>query len=142
MTTSHKIKPCDVIYGLRTALFVGVVTRNLFGPYPLGQCVSRKFSEFRSYRKTKFSTPEIPDFNGTKTVVPNSENFRETYRNCYRNSGPKPLSEITPEFSSFSKFPVEFPEPLLKIENSGLNRTRPAQIRLKTYMSKMASKPS
>ena len=63
----------------------------------VSQCETNFFSEFRSYRKTKFSAPEFPELNGTNTVVPNSENFRENYRNCYRKSGPKPLSEIIPE---------------------------------------------
>ena len=105
---------------------------------PLGQCVTKLFSEFRSYRKTKFSTPEIPDFNGTNSVVPNSEKFRENYQNCYRNSGPKPLSEIIlepnplskiiPGIPFFSKIPVYYLEPLLRIKNSGLNQMYLGQI--------------
>ena len=93
----------------------------------LGHCVTKLISEFRSYRNTKFSAPEFPELNGTNTVVPNSENFRENYRNCYRNSGTKPLSKIIPEpkplskiileIPFFLKIPVYYSELLLRIKN-------------------------
>ena len=101
----------------------------------LRQCETKLISDFRTYQNTKFSTPEFPEFSGTKTGLSKSENKSETETETteiiinnrnFRKSPKIPVisdfsdfSEnsglIRPEFSFFSDFS----------ENSGQNQTRP-----------------
>ena len=75
-----------------------------------GQCETNLISEFRTYRNTKFSTPEIPDFNGTETGLSVSENWSETDTETTENVPVfrkfSEIFEIPVHFWTFPKIPV------------------------------------